>query len=188
MRTEMKHCSLGQYCLLVSGNQPNQNLTQPKIHTRNKGKFLHKRIRSGAITEWKENLVTGPPTAAAHNDQQRKIMAQEKSPWLMDRGLGQGTEFLCGKKINKQAMKIMSFPCRTNKNESATDTRRAEREERPRHEKENQTGSTASGLGDRDLDLSGNGKWGDRDLDLSGNGKWQRAANQKPVAQPNGGC
>jgi hypothetical protein len=115
MRTEMKHCSLGQYCLLASGNQPNQNLTQPKIHTRNKGKFLHKRIRSGAITEWKENLVTGPPTAAAHNDQQRKIMAQEKSTWLMDRGLGQGTEFLCGKKINKQAMKIMSFPCRTNR-------------------------------------------------------------------------
>jgi hypothetical protein len=71
-----------------------------------------------------------PHTAVAHNDQQRKIMAQEKSTWLTDRGLGQETEFLCGKKINKQqAMKITSFPCRTNKDESAADTRRAERDE-----------------------------------------------------------
>jgi hypothetical protein len=64
---------------------------------------------------------------------------------------------------------------RMNQDESATDTRRAEREERPRNEKENQIGTTASGLGDRDLDPSGNGKR-------------QRAPNQKPVAQPNGGC
>jgi hypothetical protein len=75
----------------------------------------------------------------------------------------------------KQAMKIMSFPCRTNQGESAADTRRTEWEEQPRHEKENQTGTTASGLGDRDLNLSGNGKW-------------QRVAKQKPVAQPNDGC
>jgi hypothetical protein len=116
-----------------------------------------------------------PHTDAAHNNQQRKIMAHEKSTWLMDRELGPETEFLCGKKINKQAMKIMSFPCRTNQGESAANTRRTEQEERPRHEKENQTGTTASGLSHRDLDLSGNGKW-------------KRAANQKPVAQPNGSC
>jgi hypothetical protein len=65
--------------------------------------------------------------------------------------------------------------CRTNQDESAADTRRAEREERPRHEKENQTDTTASGMGERDLDPSGNGKL-------------QRAANKKPVAQPNDGC
>jgi hypothetical protein len=89
--------------------------------------------------------------------------------------VGQEAEFLCGKKINKQAMKITSLSCRTNQDESAADTRRAEREERPRHEKENQTDTTASGMGERDLDPSGNGKL-------------QRAANKKPVAQPNDGC
>jgi hypothetical protein len=139
MRMKMEHYSLGQHCLLASGNQPNQNLPQPKIHTRNKGKFLHKtdQIRSNNIMERKPCHM--PHTDAAHNNQQRKIMAHEKSTWLTDRELGQETEFLCEKKINKQAMKIMSFPCRTNQGESAADTRRTEQEERPRHEKENQT-------------------------------------------------
>jgi hypothetical protein len=72
-------------------------------------------------------------------------------------------------------MKITSFPWRANQDESAADTRRAEQEERPRREKENHIITTARGLGDRDLDPSGNVKR-------------QRAANQKPVAQPNDGC
>jgi hypothetical protein len=97
----MKHYILGQYCLLASGNQPNQKLTQPKIHTRKKGKFLHKtdQIASNNRTERKPCHM--PPTATVHN-QQRKIMTQEKLTWLTDRWLGHEIEFLCGKKI-KQA-------------------------------------------------------------------------------------
>jgi hypothetical protein len=87
---EMKHCSLGQYYLLASGNQPNQNLTRPKIHTRNKGKFLHKRIRSGKITEWKENLVTG------HLLLLRTMTSKEKS-WHRKNQLGSRTEGLVRK-------------------------------------------------------------------------------------------
>jgi hypothetical protein len=69
-------------------------------------------------------------------------------------------------------MKITSFPWRMNQDELAADTRCAEWGERPRHEKENQTGTITHGLSDRDLDPSVNGKR-------------QRAANQKLVAQPN---
>jgi hypothetical protein len=94
--------------LPASGNQLNQNLTQPKIHTRNKGKFLHKTDQIGSNNRTERKPCHMPPTAAVHN-QQRKITAQEKLTWLTDQGLGQETEFWCWKKINKQAMKITEF-------------------------------------------------------------------------------
>jgi hypothetical protein len=105
--------------MLASGNQPNQNLTHPKIHTRNKGKFLHKTDQTGSNNRMERKPCHRPPTTTAHNDHllllrtttsKEKSWHRKKSAWLTDRGLDQEIEFMCGKKINKQAMKITSFP------------------------------------------------------------------------------
>jgi hypothetical protein len=125
----MKHCSLGQYSLLASGNQPNQNLTQPKIHTRNKGKFLHKnrldreQKQNGKKTFSQTTYCCCAHRSAKKNHGRGKInLAHGPRAWP-------GNIISVREKKNKQAMKITSFPWRMNQDESAADTRRAEREE-----------------------------------------------------------